>query len=148
MNSKQDEIEDAITKALQKNLSLKDQLDRLNTAKEDEQKAWVLAIIGILDSFERVEQGLLEKGIQENEEGMKIMKRYGSVEKKLIYLLEKHNVMKIELPENRLVLGLCEVVDTEPDASKAPDTIISIDRNGYIQGQEVIRAAQVTVVKN
>jgi molecular chaperone GrpE (heat shock protein) len=148
MNIHKENLEKAITKSLQEVLTLRDKLEKLETAKKDQQKDWVLSIIGILDSFERVEQGLSEKGIQDIEEGGKIMKRYASIQKKMLYLLEKHGVTRIELAENVLVMGLCEVVDTEPDATKNTDEIISIERNGYILGGEVIRAAQVIIVKN
>lgn len=49
---------------------------------------------------------------------------------------------------NRLIVGLCEVVETEADSNRRNDDIISVIRNGYIRGKELIRPAQIIVVKN
>ncbi len=56
--------------------------------------------------------------------------------------------MKVEFPENKLIVGLCEVVETQADGNKKNDEIISVVRTGYIRGKELIRAAQIIVVKN
>jgi molecular chaperone GrpE (heat shock protein) len=40
------------------------------------------------------------------------------------------------------------VIDTEPDSNLPNDTIIEIVRNGYIHGKELIREAEVIIVKN
>jgi molecular chaperone GrpE (heat shock protein) len=45
-------------------------------------------------------------------------------------------------------LDLCEVVETEADSQRKNDEIISVIRNGYIRGKELIRPAQIIVVKN
>ena len=71
-----------------------------------------------------------------------------TIQKKLLSLLQKHGVTKIEFPDNRLIVGLCEVVETEADSNRKNDEIISIIRNGYIRGKELIRPAQIIVVKN
>ena len=63
-------------------------------------------------------------------------------------VLQKHGVSKIEFPDNRLIVGLCEVVETEADKNRKNDEVISIIRNGYIRGKELIRPAQIIVVKN
>ena len=59
----------------------------------------------------------------------------------------KHT-LKIEFTDNRLIVGLCEVVETEADNNRKNDEIISVIRNGYIRGKELIRPAQIIVVKN
>ena len=63
-------------------------------------------------------------------------------------MLHKNGITRIEFPDNRLIVGLCEVVEKEPDSNRDNDEIISIIRNGYIRGKEVIRPAQIIVVKN
>ena len=95
-----------------------------------------------------VEDGFIEKGMDKNEDVSKVIGRYKTVQKKLLNLLQKHGVSKIEFPDNRLTVGLCEVVETEVDTNKKNDEIISIVRTGYIRGKELIRASQIIVVKN
>jgi molecular chaperone GrpE (heat shock protein) len=107
-----------------------------------------LGIIDILDSFERVEESLSEKGQDKSEDAIKTINRYRTIQKKLINFLNKYGISKIEFPDNRLIVGLCEVVETEPDSYRKNDDIVSIVRSGYIRGKELIRAAQIIVVKN
>ena len=90
----------------------------------------------------------VKKGIDKNEEANKIMNRYKTIQKKLLNLLQKYGITKIEFPDNRLIVGVCEVLETEADNKRKNDEIISVVRSGYIRGRELIRAAQIIVVKN
>jgi molecular chaperone GrpE (heat shock protein) len=148
MNDLIKDLEKIIIENLQTSNALKNELEKKETEKHDQLKDIALGIIDILDSFERVEEGLIEKGMNNNEDFTKVMTRYKTIQKKLLNLLQKHGISKIEFPDNRLTVGLCEVLETEVDTNKKNDEIISIVRTGYIRGKELIRAAQIIVVKN
>ena len=53
-----------------------------------------------------------------------------------------------EFPDGMATLEDCEIDETEPDASKPDDTIISIVSPGYRRNGRLIRLAKVVVVKN
>jgi len=142
------ELENIIVQNLQSTNNLKNEVERKENEKHDQLKDISLGIIDILDSFERVEESLIEKGLDKKEEANKTMNRYKTIQKKLLNLLQKYGITKIEFPDNRLIVGLCEVVETEADSNRKNDEIISVVRNGYIRGKELIRAAQIIVVKN
>ena len=55
---------------------------------------------------------------------------------------------RLEFPENRLLVGFCRVIDTEPDTDLPDDTILEVVKSGYIRGKELIREAEVIIVKN
>ena len=148
MNDSTTELENLITLILQSTNNLKNEVEKKENEKHDQLKDISLGMIDILDSFERVEEGLIEKGLDKNEEASKIMNRYKTIQKKLLNLLQKYGITKIEFPDNRLIVGLCEVVETEADSNRKNDEIISVVRSGYIRGKELIRAAQIIVVKN
>ena len=148
MNDSMTELENIITLNLQSANNLKNELEKKENEKHDQLKDISIGMIDILDSFERVEESLIEKGMDKNEEASKTMNRYKSIQKKLLNLLQKYGITKIEFPDNRLIVGLCEVVETEADSNRKNDEIISIVRSGYIRGKELIRAAQIIVVKN
>ena len=148
MNDSIKELETIIVQNLQSTNNLKNEVEKKENEKHDQLKDISLGIIDILDSFERVEESLIEKGIDKNEEASKTMNRYKTIQKKLLNLLQKYGITKIEFPDNRLIVGLCEVVETEADSNKKNDEIISVVRSGYIRGKELIRAAQIIVVKN
>ena len=148
MNDSMTELENIITLNLQSANNLKNEVEKKENEKHDQLKDISLGMIDILDSFERVEESLIEKGMDKNEEASKTMNRYKTIQKKLLNLLQKYGITKIEFPDNRLIVGLCEVVETEADRNRKNDEIISIVRSGYIRGKELIRAAQIIVVKN
>ena len=142
------ELEQLIIQSLKSTNLLKNEVERKENEKHDLLKDISLNIIDIIDSFERIEESIIEKEYNKIDEVNKTTSRYRTIQKKLLSLLQKHGVTKIEFPDNRLIVGLCEVVETEADSNKKNDEIISIIRNGYIRGKELIRPAQIIVVKN
>lgn len=142
------ELEQLIVQNLKSTNLLKNEVERKENEKHDLLKDISLSIIDIIDSFERIEESIIEKEYNKIDEVNKTTSRYKTIQKKLLGLLQKHGVTKIEFPDNRLIVGLCEVVETEADSNKKTDEIISVIRNGYIRGKELIRPAQLIVVKN
>ncbi len=142
------ELENNIIQNLQSASNLKNEVERKENERLDQLKEIFLSIIDILDSFERVEENLIEKNIDNSGEVSKLMMRYKIIQKKLFNILQKYGIKIIEFPDNKLVVGLCEVVEIIADIKRENDEIISIVRTGYIRGKELIRASQVIVVKN
>jgi molecular chaperone GrpE (heat shock protein) len=142
------ELEQLIVQNLKSTNLLKNEVERKENEKHDLLKDISLNIIDIIDSFERIEESIVEKEYHKIDEVSKTVSRYKTIQKKLLGLLQKHGVTRIEFPDNRLIVGLCEVVETEADSNRKNDDIISVIRNGYIRGKELIRPAQIIVVKN
>ncbi|MBC6490659.1 nucleotide exchange factor GrpE [Flavihumibacter stibioxidans] len=142
------ELEQLIVQNLKSTNLLKNELEKKENEKHDLLKDISLNIIDIIDSFERIEESIIEKEYNKIDEVNKTTSRYRTIQKKLLSLLQKHGITKIEFPDNRLIVGLCEVVETEVDSNRKNDEIISVIRNGYIRGKELIRPAQIIVVKN
>ena len=142
------ELEQLIVQNLKSTNLLKNEVERKENEKHDLLKDISLNIIDIIDSFERIEESIIEKEYHKIDEVSKTVSRYKTIQKKLLGLLQKYGVTRIEFPDNRLIVGLCEVVETEADSNRKNDDIISIIRNGYIRGKELIRPAQIIVVKN
>jgi molecular chaperone GrpE (heat shock protein) len=142
------ELEQVLIQQLRSTNILKNEVERKEIEKHDLLKDISLNIIDILDSFERIEESILEKEYNKIEEVNKTMNRYKTIQKKLLALLQKNGITKIEFPDQRLIVGLCEVLETETDNSRKNDEIVSVIRNGYIRGKEVIRPAQIIVIKN
>ncbi|MDR0630565.1 MAG: nucleotide exchange factor GrpE [Holosporales bacterium] len=148
MDTNISQLEDLIKNHLSAISNLANQIEQKELEKHDLLKETALGIIDIIDSFERLEEEIIEKRRNKSKDVSKIMKRYQTIHAKLIYLLQKKGITKIEFPNNRLIVGLCEITSTEPDLSKENDEIISIVKNGYVKDNELIRAAQIIVVKN
>jgi molecular chaperone GrpE (heat shock protein) len=142
------QLSQIIVENLQSNNHLKNEIEQKDNEKHDLLKELSINIIDIIDSCEHIEEWLIEHNYNEIDEVNKTNSRYKIVQKKLLGLLKKNGITKIEFPDNRLIVGLCEVVETEVDSQKINDEIISVIRNGYIRGKELIRSAQIIVVKN
>jgi len=148
MNDSIKELENLITLNLQSANNLKNEVEKKVNEKHDQLIEITKGIIETLDTFDKVDEWLIEKGLDKNEDSVKTKNRYNSVKTKLLNLLQKYGITKIEFPDNRVIVGLCEVVETEADSNRKNDEIVSVVRGGYIRGNELIRAAQIIVVKN
>lgn len=142
------ELERLIVQNLKSNNVLKNEVERKENEKHDLLKDISLNIIDIIDSCENIDEWAIDNQYNEVDEAKKINSRYKTIKKKLLTLLRKYGITKIEFPDNRLIVGLCEVVETEADSNRKNDEIITVIRNGYVRGKELIRPAQIIVVKN
>lgn len=142
------ELEQLIIQNLKSTNILKNEVESKENEKHDLIKNVSLNIIDIIDSCENIDEWVIGNQYNEVDEARKTNSRYKTIQKKLLALLQTQGISKIEFPDNRLIVGLCEVIETEADRNRKNDEIISIIRNGYIRGEELIRAAQIIVVKN
>jgi len=142
------ELEQLIIQNLQSNSLLKNEVEQKENEKHDLFKEVSLKIIDVIDSFENSAEWVAENDFDKVEEARKTVSKFKIVHRKLLGLLKSYGVTKIEFPDNRLIVGLCDVVETEADSNRKNDEIISVIRNGYIRGKELIRPAQIIVVKN
>ena len=142
------ELEQLIIQNLQSNNLLKNEVEQKENEKHDLLKEVSLKIIDVIDSFENSAEWVAENDFDKVEEARKTVSKFKIVHRKLLGLLKSYGVTKIEFPDNRLIVGLCDVVETEADSNRKNDEIISVIRNGYIRGKELIRPAQIIVVKN
>ena len=98
------ELEQLIIQSLKSTNLLKNEVERKENEKHDLLKDISLNIIDIIDSFERIEESIIEKEYNKIDEVNKTTSRYRTIQKKLLSLLQKHGVTKIEFPDNRLIV--------------------------------------------
>lgn len=142
------QLSQIIVENLQSNNQLKNEIEHKENEKHDLLKDISVKIIDVIDSFENSEEWVIENELNNIDEAKRAVSKFKIVHRKLLGLLKNYGITKIEFPDNRLIVGLCEVVETETDSNRKNDEIISIIRNGYIRGKELIRPAQIIVVKN
>ena len=104
--------------------------------------------ITVIDTFERSEQTIKEKGLDSSDEASKAIKRLLNAKKKVLTVLEKYSVKPIVFPENHIIDELAITVGTEPDPDKMNGDIITIEKTGYTRCGRVIRPAEIIIVKN
>jgi len=142
------ELDSLIINNLHQINSLKNDVKKKEIEIRDQLKDFALGIIDVLDSFERISENLIEKGLDNSEDGSRVMNRYNSIEKKLVRLLQRYNITRMSFPDNKLIVGWCIIKETVADSSKSNDEIVSVIKNGYVNGDQIIREADVITVRN
>lgn len=144
-----DRLRNEITTLKKEISSLKLEVQSVELAGQREVMDILKDIITILDAFSKAKTVVTEKGWDSTEEGQKVLARFLNVEKQLTNKLSLHGIKEIPVEVGALVDDiLCTVSDTEPDQTKANDTIIEIEKKGYTYNEAIIRPADVIIVKN
>ena len=127
---------------------LSNYVEQLELEKSSQFTQTATGIIIFMDSFEKLNKSISKKALNKTKKGEKILDRYKNTRKSLEELLLQFEITKITFPDDQLIPGFCKVVGTETDADSPDDTILSIVKDGFMRGAEIIREAEVIVVKN
>ncbi len=130
------------------NLALKNSKEELIKDNEKDLDGIFCEFLSVIDTFERSEEGIKEKGWDSDENAQKAIKRLLNAKKRAQIVLEKYDVKPIVFENNKAVDEWCATNATEPDPSKENGEIIAIEKQGYLRKGHVIRLAEVIVVKN
>ena len=148
MNTKFSKIEAEITKIKKENLKQRNEIDELSLNNERQLDALINDVIQIIDAYEKAETKVKESGLYDDENVQKAVKRMLQPKKVALSMLSKYNVSQIDLDGKIVNDDICTVVDTEPDPDKEDGLVLSIEKNGYLRGDRLIRRAEVIVVRN
>ena len=144
-----DRLKDEITAIKKENSSLKLEVQTVAQNAKRNVMDILKDIIVVLDAFEKARTVVKEKGWDQSEDAQKVLARFANVEKQLLNKLSLHGVKEIPVEAGALVDDiLCSVADTEPDLSKPNDTIVEIEKKGYMYNDAILRPADVIIVKN
>jgi molecular chaperone GrpE (heat shock protein) len=148
MNTKFFQIETEITQIKKENLKQRNDIEELTLCKERQLDTLINDVIQIIDAYEKSETKIKESGLCEDENAQKAVKRMLQPKKVILSILSKYNVSQIDLDGKIVDDNICTVIETEPDPNKEDGTVISIEKNGYMRGDRLIRRAEVIVVRN
>lgn len=129
-------------------LTNKNNLEAFEKAQESRIDGIFKEFLSVVDTFDRAEKTIKERGLDQEENAKKAINRLLNAKKKALSVLEKFDVKKIEFEDGHSIPELCSVADTEPDPDKKSGDIISIEREGYTRKGKLLRAAEVVIVKN
>jgi molecular chaperone GrpE (heat shock protein) len=149
MNGKTDNIKQLHSKLIEngrlienQKLEIKRQKKELKKLKKD----FLLEIVNVLDSFESKEDKISNKFGEE--EGRKINKHFLTVKRRMLNILETNNVSKIKIEHYNINPKECIVEVTVKDAEQENEYISEVIKSGYMMEGEVIRFAEIIIVKN
>lgn len=141
-------IESEITQIKKENVKLRNDIEELSLNSERQIDALVLELIQVIDAYDKAELVVKEKGYTDDETASKAIKRMLQPKKIALAVLSKYNVSQIDLDGKLIDENLCTVVDTEPDSTREEGLVVSIEKNGYVRGDRLVRRAEVIIIKN
>ena len=141
-------INEKLSELARKNLELQSECEKANKRAESILDEALCEFLTVLDTFERAEQYIEEHELDKDEDGSKAIKRLLNAKKKAMFVLEKYNVKKMVFENNMSIPDWCSVTDTEPDSSRQNGEIVSIEKNGYLRDDRLLRSAEVIIIKN
>ena len=125
------EIENKIQDFQRMILEQRHKIENLENEKEKELDSIFKDLLTVIDAFDKADQRITEQ-YPENEDVLKARKRFATSKKKLLEILNKNKVNEIQFSDGIATLEDCQVEDTEPDATKPNNTIVSIEKAGKI----------------
>ncbi len=147
MEQYRSEIKSKIQDFQREILEQRHKIECLEIEKEKELDSIFKDLLTVVDAFDKADKRLAEQ-YAENEDVQKARKRFATSKKKLLEILNRNNVNEIIFSDGIATLEDCQIVDTEPNATKPNNTIVSIEKNGYRRNGRLLRLAEVIVVKN
>ncbi|MBD5358776.1 MAG: nucleotide exchange factor GrpE [Bacteroides sp.] len=141
-------IEEKMADSLRKIVTLQNEKEQAEKNHEKELDDIFSEVLTVIDTFEKSEAIIKERGLDQEENASKAIKRLLNAKKKALSVLEKFNVKRIEFETGMVDDDLCTTVETEPDSTRKNGEIISIEKDGYTRNGHLIRRAEVVIVKN
>ena len=141
-------IEEKMADSLRKIVTLQNEKEQAEKNHEKELDDIFAEVLTIIDTFQKSEAIIKERGLDQEENASKAIKRLLNAKKKALSVLEKFNVKRIKFEAGMVDDDLCTTVETEPDSNRKNGEIISIEKDGYTRNGHLIRRAEVVIVKN
>lgn len=141
-------IEEKMANSLRKIVTLQNEKEQAEKNHEKELDDIFAEVLTVIDTFQKSEAIIKERGLDQEENASKAIKRLLNAKKKALSVLEKFNVKRIEFEAGMVDDDLCTTVETEPDSNRKNGEIISIEKDGYTRNGHLIRRAEVVIVKN
>lgn len=141
-------IEEKMADSLRKIVTLQNEKEQADKNHEKELDDIFTEVLTVIDTFQKSEAIIKERGLDQEENASKAIKRLLNAKKKALSVLEKFNVKRIEFETGMVDDDLCTTVETEPDSTRKNGEIISIEKDGYTRNGHLIRRAEVVIVKN
>lgn len=141
-------IEEKMAESLRQIVTLQNEKEQAEKNHEKGLDDIFAEVLTVIDTFQKSEAIIKERGLDQEENASKAIKRLLNAKKKALSVLEKFNVKRIEFETGMVDDDLCTTVETEPDSTRNNGEIISIEKDGYTRNGHLIRRAEVVIVKN
>lgn len=143
------ELKDYFVAFGQKEIQLKNQIEKAERAQYEQLKDFAVGLIEMIDGLDRkIERQNNKEEEEESKEARKALKTLINMRKKMLRLLDRFGIRPIVFPDNQLIESYAKVLGSEPSRDHQDREILRIILPGYMQASQIIRQAEVIVVKN
>lgn len=104
----------------------------------------------IIDAFDQLDKNLAAKKDSLDKSTRLMIKSTLKIKRKLLRILKDRNIEPLNFPDKLARMELCKVIATEEAPQLSNETIISIEKTGYIDTLQnlILRKAEVISVLN
>jgi molecular chaperone GrpE len=136
--------------SLQKeNAKLKQDIRNSKNDIEAEKDAFFLELLEVIDTLDNLTTSLENNLESLPESHQRLPRAIGSVQRKLLMTLQKRDVYPIVIPEKEAVdVNLCRILESENRDDLPERSLVKILKTGYMNGDKVLRSAEVIVAKS
>lgn len=150
MKSKKEFLKQKFIEFQLKIAELNRRLQETRDSFQQREENLMLELLTFLDAFENIEETIEAKQDEFDKSARMLSKNIRSIQKKLKRLLQAHDVVPMQFPDNMARIDRCKVLDTRFAPESKNEKILSVVKNGYIDKRDgkVLRKAEVITVLN
>jgi len=137
----------AISNFQKQNVSLQQSIREQKTQAAATTEDLFLELLEVTDALQSLLDYLENNPDPSSEFIQRLPRSVGAVNRKLLNVLEKRQVLPIELEEAQPDFSLCRVVDREVRADLPDKTITKVVRKGFHLGENILRPTEVIMSK-
>lgn len=114
------------------------------------EQEFLLDLLEIADAFDVLESNMADRQDSLDKAGRRLVKNLKAIKRKLLRLLASRHIEPLELEGKVAQIGQCKVVSTKTDPTLANETIIAVQKKGYVDTvrDTIVRKAEVVTVCN
>ncbi len=131
-------------------VALKQELSDREDAFDRREQTFLLDLLEIADAFDVLESNMAGKQDSLDKTGRRLVKNMKAIKRKLLRLLASRNIEPLELEGSHAQIRQCKVVSTDADPDLDNETIITVQKKGYVDTARgtILRKAEVVTVCN
>jgi molecular chaperone GrpE len=146
-NEQREQIQQELNKLLKENVTLKQAVREEKEGAQASKEQLLLELLELFDSVEYFINYMAENPELPPQFIKRLPKYFGTIQKKLLDILEKREVNLIQFEDSLPDFSLCQVVDREIRDDVEDKTITKIIRQGFQVGENVLRPVEVITAK-
>ena len=145
--AQRDRLQYELKTLLKERMSLKQSLQQQGEKATAEKEELFLELLEVFDALESF-LNYIEENPDPNPKFFKrLPKSLGTIQKKLLNILERRQVQPIEFKDTKPDYSFCQVVDREEREDLEEQTITKIVRQGFRVEEKILRSVEVITSK-